>query len=225
MGVEILDNGTRVLTAPGAMFGTDALLLGRFAQPRRDERALDLCSGCGIVALLTRVGLTYDQIAGGFEKTKIVASRFEDLHAGDLHIIMQMAKGQNPIACARCYSYVAQYPGEDKAVAILVDDIADNDGNSESTCWLYDCDYSYLADPSIGQIVFGGPRCRDQYLRALLAGVSPEKMQITENSAETGKLLDTDRFKTVFVLHELYRPEDAKVIKRDLIARGQEAQK
>ena len=52
MDVEILDNGTRVLTAPGAMFGTDALLLGRFAQPRRDERALDLCSGCGIVALL-----------------------------------------------------------------------------------------------------------------------------------------------------------------------------
>ena len=52
MGVEILDNGTRVLTAPGAMFGTDALLLGRFAQPRRNERALDLCSGCGIVALL-----------------------------------------------------------------------------------------------------------------------------------------------------------------------------
>ena len=52
MSVEILDNGTRVLTAPGAMFGTDALLLGRFAQPRRDERALDLCSGCGIVALL-----------------------------------------------------------------------------------------------------------------------------------------------------------------------------
>ena len=34
-GVEILDNGTRVLTAPRAAFGTDALLLGRFAQPRR----------------------------------------------------------------------------------------------------------------------------------------------------------------------------------------------
>lgn len=48
---EILDHGTRVLTAPGAAFGTDALLLARFARPRRDERALDLCSGCGIVAL------------------------------------------------------------------------------------------------------------------------------------------------------------------------------
>ncbi|HIZ43007.1 MAG TPA: methyltransferase [Candidatus Gemmiger excrementigallinarum] len=50
--VETLDHGTRVFTAPGATFGTDALLLGRFARPRRQERALDLCSGCGIVALL-----------------------------------------------------------------------------------------------------------------------------------------------------------------------------
>ena len=48
MGVEILDHGTRVLTAPGATFGTDALLLGRFALPRRGERALDMCSGCGL---------------------------------------------------------------------------------------------------------------------------------------------------------------------------------
>ena len=52
MGIEVLDNGTRVHTAQGATFGTDALLLARFAQPRRAETALDLCSGCGIVALV-----------------------------------------------------------------------------------------------------------------------------------------------------------------------------
>lgn len=51
MGVEILDNGTKVITAPGATFGSDAILLARFAVPKRQERALDLCSGCGIVAL------------------------------------------------------------------------------------------------------------------------------------------------------------------------------
>ena len=49
MGVEILDHGTRVLTACGATFGTDALLLGRFALPPPGERALDMCSGCGII--------------------------------------------------------------------------------------------------------------------------------------------------------------------------------
>ena len=50
-GVETLDHGTRVFTAPGATFGTDGLLLARFDIPRRQDRALDLCSGCGIVAL------------------------------------------------------------------------------------------------------------------------------------------------------------------------------
>ena len=49
---EILDHGTRVLTAPGATFGSDALLLARFALPKPRQRALDLCSGCGIVALV-----------------------------------------------------------------------------------------------------------------------------------------------------------------------------
>ncbi|MFR3790461.1 MAG: tRNA1(Val) (adenine(37)-N6)-methyltransferase [Blautia massiliensis (ex Durand et al. 2017)] len=48
---ETLDHGTRVFTAPGAGFGSDALLLARFAAPRPQERAADLCSGCGIVAL------------------------------------------------------------------------------------------------------------------------------------------------------------------------------
>lgn len=50
-GIETLDHGTKVFTGPGATFGTDALLLARFAAPRRNEAALDLCSGCGIVAL------------------------------------------------------------------------------------------------------------------------------------------------------------------------------
>ena len=50
-GMELLDNGTKVFTGPGAAFGTDALLLARFAMPRCKETALDLCSGCGIVSL------------------------------------------------------------------------------------------------------------------------------------------------------------------------------
>lgn len=49
---EILDHGTKVFTAPGATFGSDALLLARFALPKPRQRALDLCSGCGIVALV-----------------------------------------------------------------------------------------------------------------------------------------------------------------------------
>ena len=40
MATEILTHGTKVYTAPGAQFGTDALLLARFAVPKNKERAL-----------------------------------------------------------------------------------------------------------------------------------------------------------------------------------------
>ena len=52
MGVEILDNGTRVLTAPGATFGTDALLLASFVRGGRRARCADLGTGCGVIPLL-----------------------------------------------------------------------------------------------------------------------------------------------------------------------------
>ena len=186
-----------------------------------NDNVVNIYNFCGAVAVLTRVGLSYEQIAKGFRNSKIVESRYEELDVGNTHIVMQMAKGQNPIACARCFSYVAQYPGENKGVIIIIDDVGDNNGNSESTCWLYDCDYSYLADPSIGQIVFGGPRCRDHYLRALLAGVSADKMKITEDSARAADLLDVEGRTNLFVLHELYRPGDAAAIKARLTERCQ----
>ena len=103
---------------------------------------------------------------------------------------------------------------------MIVDDVDDNINNSETTCWLYDCDYTPFADPDIKQVIFAGPRCYDHYLRALLAGVDAEKISITMNSSEAVGLLDTSVCKDIFVLHELYRPNEAKAIKEELIARG-----
>lgn len=186
-----------------------------------NDNIVNVYNFAAVIALLSQLGLDYEQISKGFSKSKIVKTRFETLVAGDLNITMLMAKGQNPIACARCYDYVAQAPVDNKGVIIIVDDKDDNIGNSESTCWLYDCDYAALAHPSIGQIVFGGPRCKDHYLRALLAGVNQEKISITENSAKAGELLNADLCKDIFVLHELYRPGDAAAVKRVLLARGE----
>lgn len=186
-----------------------------------NDNIVNIYNFCGAIALLSTVGLTYEQISKGFSQSKIVKTRFEEVTSGDLKITMLMAKGQNPIACARCYDYVARSAGESKGVVVIVDDLGDNIGNSESTCWLYDCDYAPLADPSIGQIVFGGPRCKDQYLRALLAGVDGGKIRITEDSAGAASLLDTEQCKDIYVLHELYRPNDAAAVKNALIARGQ----
>ena len=48
---EILYNRTRVYCSAVHRFGSDALLLARFSEPKRAWRAADLCSGCGIVSL------------------------------------------------------------------------------------------------------------------------------------------------------------------------------
>ena len=51
VSVETLAHGTKVCISRVHRFGTDAMLLSGFARPRRAETAVDLCSGCGIVAL------------------------------------------------------------------------------------------------------------------------------------------------------------------------------
>ena len=186
-----------------------------------NDNIVNIYNFCAVIALLSSVGLSYDQISKGFSQSKIVKTRLDTIQVGDLNITMLMAKGQNPIACARCYDYVAKASGHNKGVIIIVDDKDDNIGNSESTCWLYDCDYRALADPSIGQIVFGGPRCKDHYLRALMAGVNADKISIIEDSADAASALDTTACKEIYVLHELYRPADAASVKKALIARAE----
>lgn len=185
-----------------------------------NDNIVNIYNFCGVIALLNEFGLTYEQIKNGFVNSKIVKTRLDVVSSGDLNITMLMAKGQNPIACARCYDYVAKSPSTQKGVILIVDDVDDNINNSESTCWLYDCDYSAFTVSSLKQVIFAGPRCHDHYLRSLLAGVDPSKISITMDAKEAVSLLNTDLCKDIFVLHELYRPDEAKAIKEALIARG-----
>ncbi len=130
---------------------------------------------------------------------------------------MLMAKGQNPIALARTFDYIAHLPGENKGIVINDDDLEDNIHNSESTCWLFDCDFGYLKDPSIGQIVFAGPRRYDQMLRAKMAGIDESKITLIEEPEKAAGGLDISKCGDVFFLYEMYRTKDSAVIKNDLI--------
>ncbi|MBQ3094645.1 MAG: DUF1727 domain-containing protein [Clostridia bacterium] len=185
-----------------------------------NDNIVNVYNFCGVIAVLNEIGIPYEQIAAGFAGSQIVKSRFDEVQAGDLHITMLMAKGQNPIACARCFDYAAKAPYDDKGLAIFVDDKSDNINESESTCWLYDCDYTPLADESIKQIVFAGPRCRDHLLRARLAGVPAEKLVTVDDSARGHEALDTDRCKHVFIMNDLTRPAEAQAVKNALVARA-----
>lgn len=187
-----------------------------------NDNIVNIYNCCGAIALLHEFGIPFDRISEAFLKQKIVKSRYDSLTAGRLKITMQLAKGQNPIACARAYSYVAKSSAKSKSLLIMVDDKSDNNGNSESVCWIYDCDYSALTDESIGEIIFSGPRCRDQKLRAVLAGVNPDKIKTDESFCGGVNLVDTERFSDIFVLYDPYLLAEADYSKKVLIRKGEE---
>lgn len=187
-----------------------------------NDNIVNVYNCCGAITLLHEFGLSFEQISEAFHKQKIVKSRYDSLTAGKLNITMQLAKGQNPIACARAYSYVAKCPAESKSLLIMVDDKSDNNGNSESVCWIYDCDYSALTDESIGEIIFSGPRCKDQKLRALLAGVDPAKIKTHDTFVGGVDLVDTEHYNDIFVLYDPYLLAEADYSKKVLIRKGEE---
>ena len=182
------------------------------------DNIVNVYNFCGAIALLTQLGLSYEQISRGFDAGKIVKSRFDQVETGGRTITCLMAKGQNPIACARCFDYIAQLPGENKAVIINEDDVEDNTGNSESVCWLFDCDYSYLRHDSISQIVFTGPRCHDHLLRARLAGIDPNKIRLEPDTLKAARALELTSCGNIYLLHDMYRARDNAIIKKNLIA-------
>ena len=186
-----------------------------------NDNVVNLYNFCGLVALLTTLGLTYEQIAQGFDKSKIIKTRFDKIQAGELTLTMQLSKGQNPTASARCFSYVSKCPGDRKAIIF----VGDNFEDSESPCWFFDANYSYLRDPSINQIIFSGPRCKDQYLRALLADIPPEKIKLIADSKAGASILDTALSKDIYVLYGPYMVKEANMVKEDLIKIGTEGQK
>ncbi len=187
-----------------------------------NDNIVNIYNCCGAIALLSEFGLSFEQIKASMEKQKIVQTRFDTVKSGDLSITFQLAKGQNPIACARAYSYIVSCPPKDKLLYIMVDDKSDNTGNSESVCWIYDCDYSALCDDSVGQIIFAGPRCKDQMLRAVLAGVDESKIKLADSPMGGLALVDGNKYKDIFVLYDPYLLAEKDKIRAELIRMGGE---
>ena len=183
-----------------------------------NDNIVNLYNFCGVIALLATIGLSYEQISSAFESTKIVKTRYDKLNAGKLTITMQLSKGQNPTACARCFSYVAKLPGENKAIIFVGDDFE----ASESPCWFFDSNYSYLNDASINQIIFTGPRSKDQYLRAQIAGIDTDKIRISSDSKSGADILDVEKSKDIYVLYGPYMVKEANIVKQRLIQLGNE---
>jgi UDP-N-acetylmuramyl tripeptide synthase len=170
------------------------------------------------VAALMEFGLSAEAICKSFEKMKIAETRFNCVESNGKKIVMNVAKGQNPIACSRICDFVRHGPGK-KAAILIIDDYFDRQKSSENIAWFFDTDMEFLNDPSIKQLVIGGRRCHDMHLRLLMAGVPEEKIVCRDQETDTADCVNLESIDSIYILHDIYTTEFAKTITKRLCER------
>lgn len=173
-----------------------------------------------VVTLLEQFGIEAHKLSDVLSNQKIVETRFSNEKIGDIEVISNMAKGQNPIACSCVFDYVRKAEGT-KEVILLLDDVHDNEASSENICWIYDADFDFLGDESIKRIIIGGVRAIDYKVRLEIAGVDENKIVCIDKESDTPDALKWDADK-IYVLHELYRNDEALAVRDEIKKRLRE---
>lgn len=166
-----------------------------------------------VVTLMLLLGFNINDILKNMSKLKIADTRYEKLQLGNnKHLIKHLTKGQNPLACSNVFDFVKKYEGK-KNVILMLDDKSDNDDGVEVILWHYDTDYEFLNDPSIERIIIIGPRSKDIYVRALLAGIDSSKLFVFENQKDAYNYITLDKVETLFLLNDMYIEKEASELK------------
>lgn len=174
-----------------------------YKYPLIGDSIFNLYNIVAVVALLSTFGLTQQQIKRGFEAANIIKDRFLTERYQGLEVITMLAKDQNPISCSRVFDYVANEPGN-KVVVLLITDVLDGKNGSEDISWLYDTDFEYLKQGDIKQILIGGTRSYDLFLRLLLAGIDRDIIKLSPNYQQLEALLMVNKVDRVYILYHLY---------------------
>lgn len=168
-----------------------------------DENPINIYNQLCALAVLVEHGCGLQTLQSVFETLRIAESRLTSARVGDKTIIRCLAKGQNPVACSRAFDMARALPGL-KCVVLFLDDEYDAEKSVENTAWLWDTDFEFLNHESINQILVGGARHHDTYLRLLMAGVSPALIQHMESTEAVISHIDFTRSDTFVICHDIY---------------------
>lgn len=186
----------------------------------------DIYNMIAAIALLSQLGLDIGKIQTSFEKMKIAETRYHSEMVGGKEVVMNLAKGQNPIACSRVCDFIRHEEGT-KTVVCMVDDYYDAKESSENIAWIFDIDFEFLNDDSIKQIVLTGVRHQDFHLRLLMAGIPEERIVCCEHEVDAAQYIDCDLSDKFYLLYDVYTIHYADKVcadlKKKLEERGEEA--
>ncbi|MBP5151363.1 MAG: DUF1727 domain-containing protein [Lachnospiraceae bacterium] len=173
-----------------------------------------------VAALFREMGYEHSDIVEYMKKSKVVESRYKMVKVNDVSILTQLAKEKNALAISRAFDYVRELPGR-KSILLMMNCLYDEAHWSENTCWMYDCDFEFLNDENVNEIVVSGPRARDYRLRLLYAGVPDSKIKIELSELEGAKNIDFNKGDLVCVFHGVDSFDLTQKVRKILMERAE----
>ena len=174
-----------------------------------------------ITALFREMGYSHEELTEYMKKAKVVESRYKLVEENGVSIITQLAKEKNALAISRAFDYVREIPGE-KTVMLMMNCLYDEQHWSENTCWMYDCDFEFLYDESVKEIVVSGPRARDYRLRLLFAGVDDSKIHVCMDELEGARTISMKKGDIVCVFHGVDSFDITQDVRKVLVERAKQ---
>ncbi len=177
-----------------------------------------------MTAVLKEAGFSDEALESAYEKMSIVKTRMNENKVGDIEVFTVLSKGQNSVSVSRAFDYIASLPGK-KAIIFAFDDGGYRKNSIEFSGWIYDADFEYLNNENIVQFVISGPRCYDDQLRLLMAGVDKGKITTTLNEDDAPGLLNFEGIDKIYILHDTTTVEIAQRLLKKTTNLLKEAQK
>lgn len=189
--------------------------------PLLGENILDYYAELCALTLMRSLDFPQEVLVEAIRGLEIVKSRKDVSRVGQKTIYRMLAKGMNPIAISRALAIVLDQKGK-KAVILLNDTSIKEKSHEENTAWLYDTDFEQLNHEDVVQILVGGYRAKDYYLRLLFAGIPGEKIILCEEKIDVADKVDLDAVDFIGILYELYSEPVSRQIAEKLSLRVQE---
>ncbi len=172
--------------------------------PVINSAIFNIYNEAAVIALLDQCGYDDKKIADFMSNIHITSTRYNEIKVGDTDVVCTMLKGYNPIACSRNCHTAKIRPGN-KSVFFMVDDIHNEQDDSESVTWHYEADYEALCDESVKHIYISGPRAVDVKYRMLLADIPEDKITVGRYEKDIVEKLDFSDIDTLMIFYDMHR--------------------
>lgn len=186
--------------------------------PLLDSSLVNIYNELTLVVVLSTLGYSEEEIQKAVSSIRITASRLSAVTKAGVTFRAMLAKDRNAYAVSRVFEIICSHPGE-KQILFYSNNFDDDVKWSENVCWLYDCDFELLTDPSIKKVITTGNRGMDYKLRLQMAGVPKERIAYVEDPLTGVDAVDFSAGQNIYLLYGTDPRTPAPKVRKQILER------